>query len=164
MEINCASIQILVKSFFNKSMNDSIKDIVLFHIIKCKDCQKHYKKYAKEIGLDFDIKKESALYIHEHKNNPARCSRTKEAFIDKFGEDKLDDYEFNWEYYAQKMDLKKLMNLKCVNDFTQESFEVDESDPMCIDAFADFGRYMTTRFCKIVDSLERCYNMEINKK
>ena len=159
MKIECNSIQILTKSYFNKSMSPSIKDVVLSHIMNCKECQKFYKKYAKDIGLEFDVKKDSAVFILEGKT----CERTKKEFDKKYGEDEIKDYELNWEYYAHKLDLKKLMNLKCVNDFTQETFEVDETDPMCIEAYTAFGRFVTMELCKKVDSLERCYNMEIKK-
>lgn len=161
--LDCAMVQTFCKNYFNRSISDSIKDLLLAHIIKCKICQKHFKKYAKEIAVDFDIKKDAANFIKNSKSS-IRCSKTKEVFIDVYGQAELDKTKVSWEYYADTFDLPKLMNLQCVNEFSnEEKFEVDPTDQNAIDCYVEYGKYITKKMCKNIDLLEKCFDMEVKK-
>lgn len=157
-ELSCAMVQSFAKGIINRTVSDTIMDIILAHVLQCKECKKHFKMIAKDMGLKFDVKRDAAAFIN---NKPeARTPKTRAIFIEMYGEDELEKLQPTWSYYADTFDLQKLMNLKCVNDFTQEKFEV-ENDPKDIECFAEFGRYITKKLCADVDKLEDCYKLEV---
>lgn len=162
-ELSCAMVQSFDKGLINKTISNTIMDLLLSHILRCKDCRKHFIAKAKDMGLTkFNIKQEAANFINTKKETD--CPKTRAVFIEMYGEKMLENMKPTWTYYAETHDLSKTMNLKCVYDFTQEQFEVDDKNVKEIEAFVEFGRYITAKLCKDIDLLERCYNMEEIKR
>lgn len=151
MEIDCRLAACLMRIFFNANITTSIKDSIITHLIKCKDCRQKYEDYAKAIGqkleLDTEIEK-----VYEEYN----------AIIDKESikkEEKNTAVIKKKTYYeiAKEKDISSLMNVQSVRERFKESYSVNDEDYM--KKLQDFGWYLAEEMCKKIDVLEILYNL-----
>lgn len=151
--MDCSFALQYVKAFFTGQINPTMRDKIIKHLMQCNRCKSIYTKYAKSIGLDFDIVKYAYTYS------------TPEDFITDAVPKKyakvFENDENKYTDLAKTYNIEKLMAVKAFSDF---AIEYDPKyDNGSID-YTPFYKFMTVKICQRIDHLERCYKLEYKDK
>lgn len=157
-EVDCKTMNKLKKRFFNADdMTVTVRDIIIDHLLTCKECYENYKKYASEIDKKFNLREYALKFVEEnaHRLNLRTRDRLKELGFEK----DMEYQEHKWETIATKFDLYKLRNLVSFQNFMQEKVEAKLSDKDKLLSLNEWAKYMAKKIAIDVDKLELCYHL-----
>ena len=157
--LQCNLVKTFARRYFERRLSVRVEDLILAHLLKCIDCRRAYKDFAKTLNINFNLKEAVSNFIVNHPD--AREHKyCKHLFIAKFGQEVYDELKPNQTYYAETYDVEKLKKVQSAFDIMQEKYEFKNDDEQYIEALAEFAKYMTVEVCKKVDLLERCLKCE----
>ena len=157
--LQCNLVKTFARRYFERKLSVRVEDLILAHLLKCIDCSRAYKDFAKTLNINFNLKEAVSNFIVNHPD--ARDHKyCKQLFITKFGQDVYDELKPNYTYYAETYDVEHLRKVQSALDIMKEQYEFKKDDEQYIEALAEFAKYMTVEVCKKVDLLERCLKCE----
>ena len=66
-KLNCPMVRTFVQMYFEHKTAASVTDMILAHLLKCIDCRKRYKEFAKrEYNIEFDALKAAQNFISQN--------------------------------------------------------------------------------------------------
>ena len=156
--MDCSTVKVLMRLYFNKKIPLDQKDEIISHIIACRKCRAEYKEYAKAIGVKFNVISEvQKIYAACEANNiePSKLyDLIKQGSIDERVVNRKDKYT----HAAREKNVEVLTQIKCVADFFREELST-EFDDESIKRASEFGWWKVEQMCKTVDSLEGLFKM-----
>ena len=157
--LQCNLVKTFARRYFERRLSVRVEDLILAHLLKCIDCRRAYKDFAKTLNINFNLKEAVSNFIVNHPD--AREHKyCKHLFIAKFGQEVYDKLKPNYTYYAETYDVEELKKVQSAFDIMKEKYEFKNDDEQYIEALAEFAKYMTVKMCKNVDLLERCLKCE----
>ena len=157
--LQCNLVKTFARRYFERRLSARVEDLILAHLLKCIDCRRAYKDFARTLNINFNLKEAVSNFIVNHPDAKEH-KYCKHLFIAKFGQEVYDELKPNYTYYAETYDVEKLKKVQSAFDIMQEKYEFKNDDEQYIEALAEFAKYMTVEVCKKVDLLERCLKCE----
>lgn len=157
--LQCNLVRTFARRYFERKISTRVEDLILAHLLKCIDCRRAYKDFAKTLDIKFNLKDAVSNFIvsHPDERDHKYC---KGLFIDKFGQEAYNELKPSYTYYAETYDVEKLKKVQGALDIMTEGYEYQKEDEQYIESLAEFGKYMMVEVCKKVDLLERCLKCE----
>ena len=135
----------------------SVTDMLLAHLLKCVECRKIYKEFAKrELNIEFDALKAAQNFISQHPRE-ADHKYIRKVLITRYSEEVYYGSRKNFEYAAETYNLDILKKVKSVKDMFKEKYELTEDN---VEQVIEFNKYLAKKICKNIDLLERCLKCE----
>ena len=104
--LQCNLVKTFARRYFERRLSVRVEDLILAHLLKCIDCRRAYKDFAKTLNINFNLKEAVSNFIVNHPD--AREHKyCKHLFIDKFGQEVYDELKPNYTYYAETYDVEK---------------------------------------------------------
>ena len=155
-KINCPMCNSFVKEFFTHSISLTVRDLVIAHLLQCKECENNYALYALNIGLDkWDIKKEAKKLIMSCGEHPEKCTHTREAYellenikVSELQRGRYTRAVTNWN-------VSVLKDLQSFDDVLTAVTKTASETPMD-DNHVAFMKYEILKIAKRIDHLEEC--------
>lgn len=164
MKLNCQLIQAFMRKYFSGDLSTSTKDAIISHIVKCKDCRKIYKDYAKAIGKKFNLIVEVHKIYLECQSKDIDPEHINKLVDEKIiSKDTLEKGKKSWHDMAKKRQLDAVMMAQSVRDFVL-SENVTINEQCDFDVYNDYGWYMIKEKCKLIDKLEYIYQLDTSSK
>ena len=157
--LQCHLVKTFARRYFERRLSVMVEDLILAHLLKCIDCRRAYKDFAKALSINFNLKEAVSNFIVNHPDEREH-KYCKHLFIAKFGQEVYDKLKPNYTYYAETYDVEELKKVQSAFDIMKEKYEFKNDDEQYIEALAEFAKYMTVKMCKNVDLLERCLKCE----
>lgn len=156
-KLNCSMVKFFTRMYFEGKTAASITDMLLAHLLKCVECRKIYKEFAKrEFNIEFDALKAAQNFISQ---NPREADHKyiRKILITRYGEEVYYGSRKNFEYAAETYNLDILKKVKSVRDMFKEKYELAEDN---VEQVIEFNKYLAKKICKNIDLLERCLKCE----
>ena len=167
LKIDCNTTDSFKKSFANGNLTVPVKDMVLAHVYKCKNCREIYRNYYMKIGKKFHIYHEMFKFLMDNENTSyGRNSYVKEIIEsnDILKQRYIDFISNKWTKYAEAGDVPKLATLVAFKEVMDMDVSVPNEDSKerddIVDALYRYGLYEAKKIAKKVDMLERCLVLE----
>lgn len=157
--LQCNLVKTFARRYFERRLSVRVEDLILAHLLKCIDCRRTYKDFARTLNISFNLKEAVSNFIVNHPD-VREHKYCKHLFIAKFGQEVYDELKPNYTYYAETYDVEELKKVQSAFDIMKEKYEFKNDDEQYIEALAEFAKYMTVKMCKNVDLLERCLKCE----
>lgn len=156
-KLNCPMVRTFTRMYFEGKTAASVTDMLLAHLLKCVECRKIYKEFAKkEFDIEFNAMKAAQNFISQ---NPREADHKyiRKVLITRYGEEVYYSSRKNFEYAAETYNLDILKKVKSVKDIFEEKYEIDTDNA---EQIIEFNRYLAKKICKDIDLLERCLQCE----
>ena len=156
-KLNCPMVRTFTRMYFENKTAASVTDMLLAHLLKCVDCRRIYKEFAKkEFNIEFNALKAARNFISQ---NPREADHKyiRKVLITRYGEEAYYGSVRNFEYAAETYNLDILKKVKSVKDMFKEKYELAEDN---VEQVVEFNKYLAKKICKNIDLLERCLRCE----
>lgn len=155
--INCSWTNTFIRQYFAGELSVVLQDYMYEHLLGCKQCYKKYTTRATELGLKFNLREKALEFATEYGNKKKIC-HTRNMLIKLGFEKDLEAMSNKWTRAAERVDIKKLMNLQAFSDFSQEEMTI-KSDTWDndLDAVYQYTKWFAIKLCKDIDYLNKCY-------
>ena len=143
--------------YFEGKTAASVTDMLLAHLLKCVDCRRIYKEFAKkEFNIEFNALKAARNFISQ---NPRETDHKyiRKVLITRYGEEAYYGSVRNFEYAAETYNLDILKRVKSVKDIFEEKYKLEEDN---VEQIVEFNKYLAKKICKNIDLRERCLKCE----
>lgn len=155
-KINCPMCKSFVKEFFTHAISLTVRDLVIAHLLLCKECLDEYTMYAVNIGLHhWDIKKEAKKLIMSCGEHPEKCIHTKDAWekieniqVTELQHNKYTRATLNWDIATLK-ELQAFSDMICFTSLPKGLEPTDEN-------YIAFWKHEILKVAKHIDHLEEC--------
>ena len=137
-KLNCPMVRTFTRMYFEGKTAASVTDMLLAHLLKCVECRKIYKEFAKkEFDIDFNTMKAAQNFISQ---NPREADHKyiRKVLITRYGEEVYYSSRKNFEYAAETYNLDILKKVKSVKDMFEEKYEISEDS---VEQVIEFNRY-----------------------
>ena len=156
-KLNCPMVRTFTRMYFENKTAASVTDMLLAHLLKCVDCRRIYKEFAKkEFNIEFNALKAARNFISQ---NPREADHKyiRKVLITRYGEEAYDGSVTNFEYAAETYNLDILKKVKSVKDMFKEKYELAEDN---VEQVIEFNKYLAKKICRNIDLLYRCLKCE----
>ena len=156
-KLNCPMVRTFTRMYFENKTAASVTDMLLAHLLKCVDCRRIYKEFAKkEFNIEFNALKAARNFISQ---NPRETDHKyiRKVLITRYGEEAYYGSVRNFEYAAETYNLDILKRVKSVKDIFEEKYKLEEDN---VEQIVEFNKYLAKKICKNIDLLERCLGCE----
>ena len=156
-KLNCPMVRTFTRMYFENKTAASVTDMLLAHLLKCVDCRRIYKEFAKkEFNIEFNALKAARNFISQ---NPRETDHKyiRKVLITRYGEEAYYGSVRNFEYAAETYNLDILKRVKSVKDIFEEKYKLEEDN---VEQIVEFNKYLAKKICKNIDLLERCLKCE----
>ena len=156
-KLNCPMVRTFTRMYFENKTAASVTDMLLAHLLKCVDCRRIYKEFAKkEFNIEFNALKAARNFISQ---NPRETDHKyiRKVLITRYGEEAYYGSVRNFEYAAETYNLDILKRVKSVKDMFEEKYKLEEDN---VEQIVEFNKYLAKKICKNIDLLERCLKCE----
>ena len=156
-KLNCPMVRTFIRMYFENKTAASVTDMLLAHLLKCVDCRRIYKEFAKrEFNIEFNALKAAQNFISQ---NPREADHKyiRKVLITRYGEEVYYGSRKDFEYAAETYNLDILKKVKSVKDMFKEKYELEEDN---VEQIIEFNKYLAKKICKNIDLLERCLKCE----
>lgn len=167
LKIDCNTADSFKKSFANGNLTIPVRDMVLAHVYKCKECREIYRNYYMKIGKKFHIYNEMFKFLMDNEmSSYGRNSYVKEIIEsnDNLKKRYADFVGNKWTKYAETGDIPKLTTLVAFKEVMDMDVRVPNEDSKerddIVEALYKYGLYEAKKIAKKVDMLERCLVLE----
>lgn len=151
-ELTCNTVQMLVTGYFNNKLPLEVRDAIITHITKCKECEKMYRELGRAYGFNFNVDEEIKKILDEYdKRDEEKEGKSK-------GKKKVKESVHKWFNAAKKKDIATVMAVKAVRDFMISEGRNVQDEQDILDT-AEYGWYVIKKICKKVDKLENLYKL-----
>lgn len=164
-KINCNTCLALVSLFYSNAMSDTVREAIIYHLVKCDKCLDKYVDYETKHEEYKDIKIKSVILLLRKNLDDLdiTCNNlfTNININSSFNQDSNSDGKhFNptkWQDAAATFDIETLMNLKFFRDlinsydYTKSYNDID---------YSGFYKHISRKIAKRVDLLEVCLRKE----
>lgn len=155
-KINCPMCRSFVKEFFTHSISLTVRDLIIAHLLLCKECLEDYTMYAVNIGLHhWDVKKEARKLIMSCGEHPEKCIHTEEAYkkvsetvTEELKHNKYTRAVLNWDIATIK-ELQAFSDIICFTSLPRNQEPTDEN-------YIAFWKHEILKVAKHIDHLEEC--------
>lgn len=150
-------------------------DIILEHLVKCKECRNYYINYAKKKNYHFNLVREIFRLEMRSLNDciyQGKRLRSMTALLTEDDQPKkskkelMQDEEVNqkskdneWSEYYIRSDYSFLMNAKAVREImlsqNEQAREIQSNDELGNNQ-SKFTRFLVKKVCQKIDHLEKC--------
>lgn len=164
-KINCSTCLALVSLFYSGAMSATVREAIIYHLLKCDKCLDKYESYEhnhpefKDVNVKSVIKslRKNLQVSKDFTDSLASGIEIMSSFTQDSNTDGIDFNPTKWQDAASKFDIETLMNLKFFRDLIM-SYEYKKSIED-ID-YSEFYKYMASKIGKRVDLLEACLRKE----
>ena len=156
-KLNCPMVRTSTRMYFENKTAASVTDMLLAHLLKCVDCRRIYKEFAKkEFNIEFNALKAARNFISQ---NPRETDHKyiRKVLITRYGEEAYYGSVRNFEYAAETYNLDILKRVKSVKDIFEEKYKLEEDN---VEQIVEFNKYLAKKICKNIDLRERCLKCE----
>ena len=156
-KLNCPMVRTFTRMYFENKTAASVTHMLLAHLLKCVDCRRIYKEFAKkEFNIEFNALKAARNFISQ---NPRETDHKyiRKVLITRYGEEAYYGSVRNFEYAAETYNLDILKRVKSVKDMFEEKYKLEEDN---VEQIVEFSKYLAKKICKNIDLLERCLKCE----
>lgn len=156
-DFDCSLVYSFRKKFFAGDIPPKIEDMLIAHLLRCKECNKKYIDYAETIGVhNFNIQRYALRFFKKYGHR--ETSNVKDWLIETRDKKLEEALSQKWTQAAKEFDINQLMNMKAFRDLSQEYASPTGED------YTDFYQHLALKFAKRIDFLELCLFKEYKEK